>query len=189
MWGVPFGVALSVFAADLVDHVLGSGWEDAVVLLQVFGVVAALNHIGFNWSAFYRARGDTRPIAIVNVIVLAAFLAVPVPLLFAEGLSGFAAGIAVMAAVSVAARFYFLAKLFPGLQIARHMMRAIAPTLPAVAAVLGMRLAIGGDHGLELALLELGVYLVVTVVATLALERRLLREVGSYLRPAGAGAV
>ena len=32
------------------------------------GVTAAFNHIGFNWTAYFRALGRTRPIAIANVL-------------------------------------------------------------------------------------------------------------------------
>jgi O-antigen/teichoic acid export membrane protein len=184
MWGVPFGVGLSLFAGDLIDHVLGSGWDDTLVLLQVFGIIAAVNHIGFNWSAFFRARGETRPIAIVNVLALTAFVVAALPLLVSNGLGGFAAGMAIMTAVSLTARFYYLGRLFPNIEIARHVFRAIAPTLPAAGAVLALRLALDAERTLEVALAEIAVYVLVTVVATLVFERRLLREVVSYLRPA-----
>ena len=62
MWAVPFGIGLTLFVDDLVSYAIGEQWRDAVVLLQVVGVTAAVNHIGFNWGAFYRASGDTRPI-------------------------------------------------------------------------------------------------------------------------------
>ena len=39
---------------------------DAIPLIQAFGLTAALNQIGFNWTAFFRALGDTRPIAVAG---------------------------------------------------------------------------------------------------------------------------
>lgn len=184
MWGFPFGIALALFAHDLTAHVLGPGWESAAGLLSVFGLVAAFNHMGFNWSAFFRARGETRPIAVVNVAALVVFCATAIPLLFASGLEGYAIGFAVMTATSLALRFYYLGKLFPAFQMARHMAQAIAPTVPAVASVLVLRTLTPGEGSGELALVELVTYAAVTVVATLAFERALLREVFSYVRPA-----
>ena len=135
MWGIPFGVGLSLFAADLVEFVLGSEWNQAVLLLQVFALTAAAGHIGFNWDAFYRARGDTRPIAIWSFVTMLSFLAVPLPLLIFDGLDAFAYGMGVMTLVSFSIKGYFLARLFDGFQMLRHAARALAPTVPAVAAV------------------------------------------------------
>lgn len=182
MWAFPFGIGLTLFVEDLVSFGIGEQWRDAVVLLQVVGLTAAVNHIGFNWGAFYRAAGITRPIAIVTGIALAVFLAVAIPLLFAFELDGFAAGLAVMTVVALAARWYYVSKLFPGLEVAAHAARAIVPTIPAVAAVLGARLAFGGERTVGISLAELGLYVAVTVAATLIVERSLIREVLGYLR-------
>lgn len=187
MWGFPFGIALSLFAADLIEFGLGEDWAGALVLLQVFGALAAVSHVGFNWTAFYRARGETRPIAIVTAIGFAAFLALAVPLLFGYGLNGFAAGMAGAVTISLVARWVYLVRLFPGFEIARYSLRAIAPTAPAVAAVLMIRILVEGDRTLEIALGELGAYLAVTALATVAFERALLREALSYLRGDPAG--
>jgi O-antigen/teichoic acid export membrane protein len=182
MWGVPFGIALSLFAADLIEFGIGDRWSHALVLLQVFGVTAAINHIGFNWTAFYRANGLTKPIAVVTLLALVTFCATSVPLIFSDGLNGFAIGIGAMTVVALVARFYYLARLFPALGILRHCVRAIAPTIPAAAAVLLLRAAMNEDRTLDLALFELAVYIAVTIVMTWLLERPLLREARSYLR-------
>jgi hypothetical protein len=87
-----------------------------------------------------------------------------------------------MAAASLAIRLYFLGRLFPTFQIVRHMARAVAPTIPAAAAVLLVRLATGPDRTLARALGELALYFVVTAAFTVLLERDLLREVLGYLR-------
>lgn len=181
IWAVPFGLGVALFAAPLVHHVLGDRWEPAIVLLRVFGVTAALGHIGFNWTAFYRAIGDTRPIAIWSAASMVTFLVVAVPLLISSGLPGFAAGIAAMTAVSLIVRGVFLARLFGSGTVLWHTARAVAPSVPAVVVVLLARgVAPGG--GLARALVELVAYLVVTAVATLLLEHRLLAEALAYLR-------
>lgn len=182
IWGVPFGAALTLFAPDLVEFVLGSRWEPAVFVLQVFGTVTALNHVGFNWNAFYRARGETRPIAAVNLVTMLAFLAAAIPLLVTRGLHGFAIGIAVMALASMVARTYFLVRLFPGFSMAGHAVRAIWPTLPAVGAVLLVRLVETGDRSPLQAAAELVLFVLVTIVVTFFAERDLLREVIGYVR-------
>jgi len=38
MWGMPFGVALALFAPDLIEFVYGEEWEPAVGLIQAFGL-------------------------------------------------------------------------------------------------------------------------------------------------------
>jgi O-antigen/teichoic acid export membrane protein len=182
MCGVPFGVAVSLFADDLVEFGLGDEWDGAVGTLQVFGLLAAAHHVGFNWVAFFSARGETRPMAVTALVVLAAFLAVTVPLTFAYGLDGYAAGMAAVTAVSLAMRGWYLRRLFRGFRILRHALRAVAPTLPAAGAVLLTRVVVSADRTLTMAIGELVLYLVVTLAATVVLERALLRELLGYLR-------
>jgi O-antigen/teichoic acid export membrane protein len=182
MWAVPLGIGLSLFSGDLIEFVIGEHWREAEILFVTFGITAAVSHIGFNWSAFYRALGRTKPEAIVTVAVLGAFLCVTAPLLFAYDLDGFAAGTAVMVSVTIAGRWYYLKRLFPDLRLARYVARALAPTAVAVAVVLGIRLAIEADRSVGLALVELAVYLAVNAALTIALERALLAEALVYLR-------
>jgi hypothetical protein len=73
-------------------------------------------------------------------------------------------------------------RLFGGFDIVRHVARAIAPTVPAVAVVLALRLVEGDSHTPGLAIGEAAVYLVTAVAATLVLERELLSEAFGYLR-------
>jgi UDP-N-acetylmuramyl pentapeptide phosphotransferase/UDP-N-acetylglucosamine-1-phosphate transferase len=160
-----------------------------VGLIEACGAIAGISHIGFNWDAFYRARGETRPIAVWSFLSMVAFVAVAIPLLIVDGLDGLAIGMGAMAAVSLAVRLYYLARLFPAFQIARHVGRAVAPTIPAVAAVLLVRLADGSHRTLARALAELALYAVVTAAFTVALERDLLREVVGYLRGSGRGRI
>jgi PST family polysaccharide transporter len=182
MWGVPFGIGLTLFAADLITFGIGDRWEPALFLFQVLGVNAAIHHIGFNWGAFYRARGDTRPIAVVTGVTFAGCCIFALPLLVIDGLDGFAIGLAAMNFVSLIARWYYVRRLFPGLAVGRYMLRAVAPTIPALAAVLIARMLESGSRSLGVAIGELALYVAVTLVATLAFERPLLAEVWGYLR-------
>ncbi len=187
MWGVPFGVAMTLFAQDLVDFAIGDRWQGAVTLLQVFGVLAAANHLAYNWDQYFRAVDDTRPIAVWGAFNLAATLLLTVPLMLAFGLDGYALGMALATAVSLAGRFFFLGRLFPGLRALRHIVRSFAPAVPAVGVVLLARALQSGDRSLPLALAELTLYVAVIVVATAAFERSLLREAIGYLRGAPRG--
>lgn len=182
MWGIPFGLGLTLFAGDLVDYVLGQRWEFAVGLLQAFGAFAGLKQIGFNWDAFYRARSDTRPIAVLNVILVVVFLVTAIPGLAFGGLRGYAIGMAITSVVYLGLRLHFLARLFPALGVMRHLARAVAPSVPAALAVVAMRFAETGPRTPALATAELALYLLTTAVATYALERPLLNEVVGYLR-------
>jgi O-antigen/teichoic acid export membrane protein len=182
MWGMPFGVGLALFGADLVHFGLGDRWDKAIVLIQAFGLIAAFGHIGFNWDAYFRATGNTRPIAVVHVATAVAFLAAAVPLLAVDGLRGFGIGMGVVTVVNLIGRGWFLTRLFPAFVLAKHGLRAIAPTVPAVAVVLAVRSVEHVDRSVGVALAELALYLLVTAAATLAFERPLLREAVGYLR-------
>jgi PST family polysaccharide transporter len=182
MWAVPFGLALTLFAPDLVEFGIGRRWEPALPLLQAFGVIAAIGHIGFNWDAYLRAVGRTRPMAVATWCAAATFLAVGIPLLWLDGLRGLAVGVGAQMLVHVACRAYFLSRLFDGFGFLRHAVRAIVPSLPAVAAVLLMRTIETGPRTAAMAVAEIAVYLGVTAAATWALESRLLREALGYLR-------
>lgn len=184
MWGIPFGAGVAVFADDLVHFVLGDKWRPAIGLIRWFGVGVLINHIAFNWSAFFRARGDTRPLAITAPLTLVAFLVFALPGLILFGLDGFGAGISAMALVSLVVRSFFLRRLFAGFDVVRYAIRSLAPTVPAVGAALAFKQAAGNSAAAFLAALAL--YLAVTGAATWLLERPLLREALGYLRAARA---
>jgi O-antigen/teichoic acid export membrane protein len=185
LWGIPFGVGVSLFATDLVHFGIGRHWAPAVPIISVFGLIAALNHLAYNWDDYFRALGDTKPIAIWGWANLATTLAVTLPLLIIFGIDGFAAGMVVNTFVSLIVRVHYLMRLFPGFEMLRHAARAIAPTIPAADAVLIMRLLSMHHHRTAtMAVVEVVSFVVITVVATAALERQLMREVLGYLRPA-----
>jgi O-antigen/teichoic acid export membrane protein len=181
MWGVPFGVGLALFAPDIVQFGIGNRWRPALGLIQVFGLIAAADQIGFNWDAYFRARADTKPIAAVSVLNMIVFCTVTVPLLVSHGLDGFALGMAILTVISICARGFFLRRLFRGLGMLRHGARAIAPTVPAVAGVLAIRAAESGGRSAAFVAVEASAYLLLTGLATFALERALLREMLGYL--------
>jgi hypothetical protein len=80
----------------------------------------------------------------------------------------------------------YLRRLFPGFRLGRHALRAIAPTVPGAALVLLVRFVAGMEQSTGAALLLLAAFAGVTLAATLAFERRLIREVLGYLRRAPA---
>jgi polysaccharide transporter, PST family len=182
MWGVPFGMAILLFAPDLVRYVLGTKWEFATGLLQVFGVAAAVKQIGFNWTAFMRATDNTRPMAVVGVLSTVVWLLAGVPLILTQGLLGFALATAVLTGVQLVARTYYLGRLFPGFSMLHHAVRAWAPTLPPVALVLALRLVEPDARTLAVAVSELVVFLAATAATLFVAERPLLREVAGYVR-------
>jgi PST family polysaccharide transporter len=189
IWAVPFGVGVTLFCSDLVRFGIGERWRPAVTVLEVYGIVAAINHVGFNWTAYFRAIDRTRPIMVVSIAACVTFLAVGIPLLFAIGLPGFAAGMGAQAMVAVVMRAFYLQRLFPGFHFLRHAARAFLPTVPAAGAVLILRAVGSGQHNLAFALAQLATFLLVTVIATWYLESDLIREaVGQLLdrRPRAA---
>lgn len=181
MWAVPFGVAVTLFCSDLVRFGIGERWRPAVTVLQVYGIAAAINHIGFNWTAYFRARAETQPIAVANAVAMVTFLAAGIPLLLRFGLPGFAAGVALQALAALIFRAFYLKRLFNGFAFLRHALRAFLPTLPAAGAVLVMRALEVRERTLALAFAELAVYVLVTAAATWYFEAGLLREAGRYV--------
>jgi O-antigen/teichoic acid export membrane protein len=182
MWAVPFGVGITLFSTDLVRFGIGERWHAAIPVLQVYGLAAAINHVGFNWTAYFRARDDTRPIAVATAAATLVFVTTGVPLMLAWGLRGFALGIVLQGLAAVALRAFYLRRLFPAFDFLRHAARAFLPTAPAAAVVLLWRLADPGASTLAVALGELLSYAAVTVLATWYLESGLLREVAAMLR-------
>jgi O-antigen/teichoic acid export membrane protein len=181
MWGMPFGVCVALFAPDLVHYALGSRWELAIPVIQAFGLVAAFDQLGFNWTAFLRAVNWTRPLATIALLNIATFLAITAPLLITHGLRGFAVGWIAAQLVTLAARTYFLTRLFAGFKILRHAARAMAPVIPATAVVLLARWAEPGHRTAASATTELIAFWAAVVVLTVLLERALLREALGYL--------
>ncbi len=186
MWAMPFGLSLTLFGPDLVNFALGEKWQPAIELLQVFGAIAAFGHLGFNWAAYFRARGETVPVAIAAVVTAVVFVALVIPLTYAEGLTGLAISITVANAAGFIVRIVYLQRLFPGRPLARLAVRALAPAVPTVGIVLLARAIESGQRTAGTAIVEITAYLVVFAAATWALERDLIREALGYLRGGGA---
>jgi len=190
LWGFPVGVGASLFAAELVHFVLGQRWDLAIPLIQVIGLTAAIDQIGFNWGAFARARGDTRIFAVQSGLGFIAVLGVGVPLLLLDGLPGYAAGIGAGTLVSLGVRFVYLTRLFPALDVVNHVLGAVAPTAVAAGTVLLGRAMLPPGGSVLRTLTEILAYVAVAVGTTWATQRVLLREAIGYLhraaRPATA---
>lgn len=182
MWGLPFGIGVTLFAADLVHLGIGERWRPAIGLIEIFGVVAALNHVAYNWDAFLRARAQTRPIAVYGLVGAGGWLVLALPLLILDGLRGLGIGMGLLAFALVLTRVHYLRRLLPDLPIGRHVLRSVAPVLPGTAAVLVLRLAGATEHSVPAALGMFALYVALTAAATFALERELLAELLGYLR-------
>jgi O-antigen/teichoic acid export membrane protein len=182
MWGAPFGIAIALFAADLVHFGIGDEWEGAIGLLQTFGLIAAVNHIAFNWGAFFRARGDTRPAGVMAAVLVGAFALAVAPAMLRWGLDGLQGGMVVLVAAAMAVRLRYVQRLFPAFRFLRYAVRALGPTVPAAAAVLAVRAAEDGARTAGAAVGELLLFVAVCAAATWAFERPLLREAAGYLR-------
>jgi O-antigen/teichoic acid export membrane protein len=182
LWGMPFGVGVAVFAPDIVHFVIGDKWRFATGVIQAVALVAALDQLGFNWTAFLRALDLTRPMAVLSAVQVATFFVVCLPLFIAFGLGGFAAGWLAFGAMTVATRTFYLRRLFPQFRMLRHTARAALPCLPAVGAVLALRALLPAGHDAGAAAAELAVYILVTATVSVAAERALVAEVIGYLR-------
>jgi O-antigen/teichoic acid export membrane protein len=190
MWAFPFGAGLALFSADLVDFVLGEEWRPAVVLIAGLAVATAVQQLGYNWFAFYRARGEPWPQAVESGVFAAAFAAFAVPGALLGGSWGFVAGRMACTVSALAVRGRYVRRLLPGVRLGSLAWRGAAPVLIATVPVLAVRGALwGGERPLGQAVAELALWLAVLALATRRLERGLLSELAGYLRsraPAGA---
>ncbi len=184
LWGFPVGIGVALFADELVALLLGEQWELAVPLIQVLGLAAAVDQIGFNWTAFAMARGETRILAVQGALALVVVLGVGVPLLLLEGLSGYAYGIGAGTVVALGVRFVYLTRLFPALNVLNHVLGAITPTIFAAGAVLLARATLPSGGGALRTGAELSAYAAIALAATWTTERVLLKEAFGYLRRA-----
>jgi PST family polysaccharide transporter len=182
LWAAPLGAAAALFAGDFVRYVIGEKWHFAVGLIATFGINALLNQIGFNWTAFFRARGETRPIAVANVFGLVSALAIAIPLLVTHGLIGLGIGLCIATALTVSLRLWYLRRLFGHLPVLGHVVQGVGPTVPAVAAVVALRLLHSHAHGVMWMVVEAIAYALVVVAATYLWQGALLRESLGYLR-------
>lgn len=182
IWGLPFGFGVALFAPQMVEFVLGSEWDPAVALLQVLGVIVGVGQLGFNWTLFFQATGQTRPLAVSGVVAVITFAIVTAPLMIAFDLDGYMAGLAIALVVQLVVRAVYLGRMFSEFRPLAHMARAIAPTVPPVLLVLAIRLVAGSPENLGVAIVEFAVYVVATVACTALAERALLRELIGYVR-------
>ncbi|HEV2814429.1 MAG TPA: hypothetical protein VGW10_14330, partial [Solirubrobacteraceae bacterium] len=156
----------------LIDDVLGDRWLPALGLVQAFAVIAGVDQLGFNWTAFYRAIGNTRPIAVANVCAAVVFLAVAIPLLLAEGLDGLAIGMAATTAVALGVRGFYVHRLFPEVPLVRLALRGAVPAACGAAVVLVAAAP---------AVPELVLYVLVVGGVTWLLQGDVVREAAGYV--------
>lgn len=177
VWTMPFCAGLVLFAPDMVQHLLGSEWEPAVLLIQGLAAAAALQQVGYGWFSFYRARGEPRPQAVESVAMAAVFLGLAVPALFLWGVEGFVAGRILTSVAMLAVRRHYVRRLFGQVELAALALRGLAPVAAASAATVALR--IGIDPG---TLPELAAFAAVSAGMVWMLERPLLAELRVYLR-------
>ena len=181
-FSLPFCAAFVLFAPDLVEFVIGDKWLPAVVLLQGLAGAAAIQQLGYNWFAFYRARGHSRPQALESAVLLAGFLGLALPGLVAWGFEGFVWGRIATSVLVVAVRAVYVHRLLPGVSLLRLPARALVPVLGGAAASLALRLALwGGERTGVQALAEVALFVGVTLWLTTLLERGLLSELRTLL--------
>jgi O-antigen/teichoic acid export membrane protein len=177
LWVLPFCAGLVLFAPDLVTFVVGEEWRDAEVLIQGLAVAGLLQHVGFNWFAFYRAHGDTRPPAVEAVVVAVAFVALAVPGLVAWGAEGFVAGRIASVALGLVVRARYVRRMLPGVRARDVVAAALPPALVAAVLAVAVRLALwGGERPGWQAALEAGLFVAAFAALALPRERALLAE-------------
>ena len=182
MWGMAFGAGLALFAGDLVHHILGDKWESAINLLAAYGVMCGVGQLAVNWSIFMRATDRTKPLFVAALVDVAVFLVVLVPAVITLGTTGYVIGFGTNVLVQLFVRTHFMRSIVEGFSLARHTWRAIAPVIPPVALILGIRAVAAGDRSPARVIAELALYAAATAAFTYLFERSLITELYGYLR-------
>jgi O-antigen/teichoic acid export membrane protein len=155
LWVLPFSCGVVLFAPDLVSFVLGEEWRPARVLLQGLAVAGLLQHLGFNWFAFFRAHGDPKYPALEAIAGTVAFGAFAIGGLVLWDVDGFVFGRILAVAIALVVRWHFIRTLLPQARLATIVAPALVPVVAASAAVLALRgLLWGGERPLVQALAE-----------------------------------
>ena len=181
VWAVPFGVGLTLFASDLVRLVIGPRWAPAIPVLEIMGVVTAVHHVGYNWAAFVKARGTTWPLAVSALIGVSVVIGSSIPLMYSDHLVGLGIAFILGELAGFTVRGIWLRRLFDGVSILWQLTRSLAPTAIAAVPVLVLRVLWGTEPTLPIALAVFALYVSLTVIATVVLERPLLREAMTYM--------
>jgi O-antigen/teichoic acid export membrane protein len=185
LWVLPFTCGVVLFAPDLVSFVLGSDWRPARVLLQGLAVAGLLQHLGFNWFAFYRAHGDPRPPAVEALAGAVAFGVLALVGLAVWGTDGFVWGRIAAVAVALVVRWRYIRALLPQARLAPLVAPAAMPLAAAAGAALALRLTLwGGERTLAQAIAEVMVFSGVYLAGAAWRERPLVFELLRAIRPA-----
>jgi O-antigen/teichoic acid export membrane protein len=185
LWVLPFTCGVVLFAPDLVEFVLGDEWEPATVLLQGLAAAGLLQHLGFNWFAFYRAHGDPMPPAIEAATGAAAFMVLAIGGLALWGDDGFVCGRIAAVAIALVVRWHYIRRLLPGARLVPLAAPAFVPLALAAAAALAVRLVFwGGERTLGQFIAEALVFAAVYLAGAVWRERPLVAELVTAIRPA-----
>jgi len=176
-----------LFAPDLISFVLGDDWRPARVLLQGLAAAGLLQHLGFNWFAFYRAHGNPRPPAIEALTGTVFFGLLAIGGLALWGTDGFVWGRIAAVAVALVVRWRFIVELLPEARLAPLVTPALVPLLGAAVAALAVRLALwGGERTAAQAVVEALLFAGVYLAGAAWRERPLVNELLRAVRPAPA---
>jgi hypothetical protein len=117
--------------------------------------------------------------------MIATFLGIAVPALFAWGFEGFVWGRIAGAVLVRAVRAVYVKRLLPDVSLAALAARGAAPVLAASGLVLAVRAALGDGRTLGQAIAEVVLFAGATALITWLTERALLREVAAQARSGG----
>src|SRR3954463_5368432 len=73
MWGVPFGVGVALFAADLVHYVIGERWVFAITLMELTAIAPPAHPSGYTGPPYSRAPTQPRPPAAAPAVTVVGF--------------------------------------------------------------------------------------------------------------------
>jgi O-antigen/teichoic acid export membrane protein len=184
LWVLPFTCGVVLFAPDLVEFVLGSAWRPARVLLQGLAVAGLLQHLGFNWFAFYRAHGDPRLPALEALTGACAFAVLALGGLAVWGTDGFVWGRIAAVGIALVVRWRYIRRLLPQARLVPLVLPALVPLAGAAAATLALRVVLwGGVRTLGQTIAEVLLFGGVYLAGAAWRDRPLLVELLTAIRP------
>jgi lipopolysaccharide exporter len=129
---LPIGIGLALTAKELIPAFLGSGWDEAVPILQVLSIASIITAIRGVMGNTLVVIGHIRSSAVVMWIRGVLLIAIGIPAAIAGGAAGMAAAFLMSEALTICGTFYFYRRHLPDFDMADFWRALTRPVLSVV---------------------------------------------------------
>ena len=117
---IPFGLIIYYFSEQIVNILLGSGWEEAVGIIKVLSIYGIFKAIGgINTPLFFSMKRQEYP-AIINFTSIVLLIALIFPMIINFGILGAAYSTLIVSIITLIISFFFVLRLFKEVLIVKE---------------------------------------------------------------------